>query len=356
MKVGCLLSGGLDSSSLSYLAGRIVNENGKAGEVVTVSNVYREEDEKHCDESEYIDIMVKHLKVKSFRGAPENKDVLLLNDRCLWHEENCYEKFNVQALNTYSVCKMNGIKVALDGQGADEQLAGYKRFWYSYFYARPKFRTEYLISLYRRVIPLKIALYYGFLNKTFITNRYENRSITIDERNGDNFIDSRNTLSPKDYFTTINAATHWSTINSLKKLLRQTDSNSMAMSIESRQPFMDYRLVEFLNVLPDVYKMHGGWTKYISRIAFDGKLPDGITWRKDKMGWPMPLKEWIQGDVKHRMKKSIMESNLLQELKSEYKDEYLHESNLGKLQGTFLRRFTRLYNVSRVGKLFLNYK
>ena len=125
-----------DSSSISYLADRIVNENGKSGEVVTVSNVYREEDEKYCDESEYIDIMVKHLKVKSFRGAPENKDALLINDRCLWHEENCYEKFNVQALNTYSVCKMNGIKVALDGQGADEQLAGYKRFWYSYFYAR----------------------------------------------------------------------------------------------------------------------------------------------------------------------------------------------------------------------------
>jgi asparagine synthase (glutamine-hydrolysing) len=241
---------------------------------------------------------------------------------------------------------MNGIKVALDGQGADEQLAGYYRFWYSYFYARSKFRTEYLISLYRRVIPLKIALYYGFLNKTFITSRLKNRSITIDERNGDNFIDSRNTLSPKDYFTTVSAATHWSTNNSLKKLLRQTDSNSMAMSVESRQPFMDYRLVEFLNVLPDVYKMHGGWTKYISRIAFKGKLPESITWRKDKMGWPMPLKEWIQGDVKRRMDRSINESNLLQELKSKYK--YLHGNN----SGMALRHFIRLYNVSRVGELF----
>jgi asparagine synthase (glutamine-hydrolysing) len=353
VKVGCLLSGGLDSSSLSYLAGRIVNENGKAGEVVTVSNVYREEDEKHCDESEYIDIMVKHLKVKSFRGAPESKDVLLLNDRCLWQEENCYEKFNVHALNTYSVCKMNGIKVTLDGQGADEQLAGYYRFWYSYFYARSKFRTEYLISLYRRVIPLKIALYYGFFNKTFITSKYENRSITIDERNGDNFIDSRNILSHKDYFTTVNAATHWSTNNSLKKLLRQTDSCSMAMSVESRQPFMDYRLVEFLNVLPDVYKMHGGWTKYISRIAFKGKLPESITWRKDKMGWPTPLKEWIRGDVLDGMNRSIKECNLLQELKSKYKYEYPHENNLDKLQGTTLRHFIRLYNVSRVDELFL---
>jgi len=342
----------LDSSSLSYLAERIVSQNGKAGEVVTFSNVYREEDEKYCDESKYIDIMVKHLNVKSFRGTPENKDVLLLNDRGLWHEENCYDKLNASAFNAYSVSKKNGIKVTLDGQGADEQLAGYERFWYSYFHTRSKFRIEYFVSLYKRVIPLRIALYYGFFNKKFITNRLEKRSITIDERDGDNFIDSRNTLSPKDYFTTVNAATHWSTNNSLKKLLRQIDSNSMAWSIESRQPFMDYRLVEFLNDLPGVYKMHGGWTKYISRIAFNGKLPDRITWRKDKMGWPMPLKEWIRGDISDEMNRSIMESNLLKELKSKYKYEYLNENNLDKLQGTHLRHFIRLYNVSRVGKLF----
>ena len=98
--------------------------------------------------------------------------------------------------------------------------------------------------------------------------------------------------------------------------------------------------------------MHGGWTKYISRIAFNGKLPDKIIWRKDKMGWPMPLKEWIRGDNLDRMNRSIGESNLLQELKSKYKYEYLHENNSGKLQGMVLKHFVRLYNVSRVGKLF----
>ena len=215
VKVGCALSGGLDSSSISFLADRIVNENGKAGEVVTVSNVYMEEDEKYCDESKYIDIMVKHLNVKSFRDTPEKEDLLLTNDRGLWHVENCYDRFNVAAFNTYSLGNRNGIKVILDGQGADEQLAGYKRFWYSYFYARSKFRVEYLFSLYRSGIPLKIALYYGFFSKESILNRLEKRSITNDELDGSSFRDSRNILSHKDYFTAVNTATHWRTINGL---------------------------------------------------------------------------------------------------------------------------------------------
>jgi asparagine synthase (glutamine-hydrolysing) len=352
VKVGCALSGGLDSSSISFLADRIVNENGKAGEVVTVSNVYMEEDEKYCDESKYIDIMVKHLNVKSFRDTPEKSDVLSVNDRGLWHEENCYGGLNVSAFNTYSVSKQNGIKVTLDGQGADEQLAGYRRFWYNYYYSRPKKRVEYFKSLFSFVLPLRSTLYYSMFNKSIRNRRLRERDRSLDKILNIDYRYSRNVMFPDNCLTSVNAATHWSTKNSLKKLLRQIDSNSMAWSIESRQPFMDYRLVEFLNALPDVYKMHGGWTKYISRIAFNGKLPDKIIWRKDKMGWPMPLKEWIRGDNLDRMNRSIGESNLLQELKSKYKYEYLHENNSGELQGLVLRHFLRLYNVSRVGKLF----
>jgi hypothetical protein len=71
------------------------------------------------------------------------------------------------------------------------------------------------------------------------------------------------------------------------------------------------------------------------------------------MGWPTPLKEWIRGDVLDGMNRSIKECNLLQELKSKYKYEYPHENNLDKSQGTTLRHFIRLYNVSRVDELFL---
>jgi asparagine synthase (glutamine-hydrolysing) len=150
--VGCALSGGLDSSSITYLANKIMEGNGNNGRVITVSNIYRNEDEKYCDESSYIDIMVNYLNVESHRSVPEKKDILLLNDRGLWHEENCYDKFNVSAFNTYQICRDNAIKVTLDGQGADEQLGGYKRFWYSYFFSRPKTRFEYFRSYNERLV------------------------------------------------------------------------------------------------------------------------------------------------------------------------------------------------------------
>jgi|MDTC01.3.fsa_nt_gb asparagine synthase (glutamine-hydrolysing) len=350
VKVGCALSGGLDSSSISYLAYKVIRDHGNGGEAITVSNIYRGEGEEYCDESKYIDIMVNHLNVRSFRGTPEKMDVLTTNDKGIWVEENCYDKFNVAAYNTYALCKKNSIKVTLDGQGADEQLAGYTRFWYSYFYSHPKKRLEYFASFLKGVIPYRLAIYYSLFNSESIKNRFSPRSSSA--RQLDDYRSSRNVLSQDNYFLTVNNAAHWSTKNSLKKLLRQIDSNSMAWSIESRQPFMDYRLVEFLNDLPDVYKMHGGWTKYISRIAFKGKLPSSITWRKDKMGWPMPLKEWIRGDVLDEMNMSIVESTLLQELKSKYKYEYCHGNNSDSLHGGTLRQFMRLYNVSRVEKLF----
>lgn len=79
----------------------------------------------------------------------------------------------------------------------------------------------------------------------------------------------------------------------LKRLLIIGDKNSMQFSIESRQPYIDYRLMEFLATVPEIYKMHNGWTKFIARLAFDGKLPNEIVWRKDKLGYPDPDQIWL---------------------------------------------------------------
>ncbi|MBF4337742.1 asparagine synthase, partial [Vibrio anguillarum] len=100
----------------------------------------------------------------------------------------------------------------------------------------------------------------------------------------------------------------------LINLIHYSDRVSMGHSIESRMPFMDYRLVEFLAQVPACYKMHNGWTKYLARLAFDKKLPDEITWRKDKMGWPIPEEHWFRGNLKDWFISTTEQSNLLKEI------------------------------------------
>ena len=97
---------------------------------------------------------------------------------------------------------------------------------------------------------------------------------------------------------------------SLVSLIHYSDHASMGHSIESRMPFLDFRLVEFLAEVPACYKMHNGWTKYLARLAFDKKLPDDICWRKDKMGWPIPEEYWFKGNLKTFLFDTVNSSSL----------------------------------------------
>jgi asparagine synthase (glutamine-hydrolysing) len=80
---------------------------------------------------------------------------------------------------------------------------------------------------------------------------------------------------------------------SLPALLRYEDRNSMAFSVESRVPFLDFRLVEFLAGLPDGMKLQRGITKTVLREAMRGVLPEAIRTRGDKMGFVTPEEVWL---------------------------------------------------------------
>jgi asparagine synthase (glutamine-hydrolysing) len=75
-------------------------------------------------------------------------------------------------------------------------------------------------------------------------------------------------------------------------LLRHEDRSSMAFGIEARIPLLDYRIVEMAVQLPDEYKIHQGWQKYILRLAMP-ELPQEIRFRKDKMGYATPHEDWM---------------------------------------------------------------
>ena len=82
-------------------------------------------------------------------------------------------------------------------------------------------------------------------------------------------------------------------------------------------------------------------------MAFKDKLPDDIVWRKDKMGWPQPIKNWLAGEFGLQSTEAIRQSGYLQEVLGEIPDE-----SIELLKRTFPRLFFRLYNLSRFHEIF----
>jgi asparagine synthase (glutamine-hydrolysing) len=92
----------------------------------------------------------------------------------------------------------------------------------------------------------------------------------------------------------------------LPSLLRYEDRNSMAHSIETRLPFLDYRLVEFAFSLPDDQKLDGDTTKAIARRAFADRLPAGVVERRDKMGFETPTDVWLRGRFAGEVRRRLL--------------------------------------------------
>ena len=112
----------------------------------------------------------------------------------------------------------------------------------------------------------------------------------------------------KPIVTKLNDILHFNiTEMGLEELLRFADRNSMAHGREVRLPFLNHELVEFVFSLPSQLKMHDGWTKFLLRNAMDKKLPDEIVWRKEKVGFEPPQKNWMED---HNVQDYIHEAKL----------------------------------------------
>ena len=94
----------------------------------------------------------------------------------------------------------------------------------------------------------------------------------------------------------------------LRALLHYEDRNSMAFGIETRLPFLDYRLVEFLYGLAPELKIRNGWTKAVLREALDGVLPDEVRWRVDKMGFVTPEDIWFRTSLREMTRDILSDS------------------------------------------------
>jgi asparagine synthase (glutamine-hydrolysing) len=303
VSVGSALSGGLDSSSIVYLVNKIHSEQGLVDKQQTFSCVYSKPEEKHCDESAYIDDLATKLNVKSYKIEPKWEDVPSEHDKVTWAMDTPFANSSMSGWHTYKLIRQNHIKVTLEGQGADEQLAGYLGYIYIHL---SNLGFSDLINEARSFLRVPGAF------KHIVAGVLFNLLIKVGCYSLANAIYRRVTRSKKDLDRSLNERLAQDSMTVLVNLLHYGDRVSMAHSIESRMPFLDYRLAEFMASVPASYKMHNGWTKYVARLAFDGLLPDEICWRKDKMGWPVPEKIWMGGPLKEWFRKSLQGSKLVE--------------------------------------------
>jgi asparagine synthase (glutamine-hydrolysing) len=119
--------------------------------------------------------------------------------------------------------------------------------------------------------------------------------------------------------------------SSIPSFLRHEDRNSMAHSVESRHPFLDYRLVEFAVSCPSDFKLRDGWSKWILRNAMQGILPEKVRLRKTKLGFDAPDGTWMRLGLQNGQRELWDTPKLRME-------RFLHGTNLARECQKFLRR------------------
>ena len=236
-----------------------------------------------------------------------------------------------------------GIKVLLDGQGADEVLLGYSNYTAAFLKNHGlkdnvKFllnlRSHYDISIFKGLL---IYLYYSNFNvrKTYLKLRGLGLKSKYKKLIEYNHIRTLNN-SYKNIFELQKNEIFWAQI---PQLLRWEDMNSMAYGIETRLPYLDYKFVETCLSINNNFKIFTGWSKYILRKNLQKHIPDEIAWNRKKIGFNPPIEEWWPRS--EEITNTINNSQIIKEL---FKDKFNYIND---------RDFEwKLYNIAIWEKLY----
>ncbi len=317
--VGAYLSGGIDSSLVSTLASK-----NYFGDFHTFCGGFK--DSKDFDETYYAQIVHKTINSIHHEIFPTSQDFADNFEDIIYHMD--YPEAGPGVFSQYMVSKLASqhVKVVLGGQGGDEIFGGYTRYAIAYLEQALKgaiFETseegKHLVTLQsiipnmsqlKNYIPLlkeqfKDGLfdpmderYYRMMNRSHnLGDIYKHDFLETIEQNQllDKFKQVFNHPETKSYF---NKMTYFDLKTLLPALLHVEDRMSMAVSIESRVPILDYRIVELAAKMPPAMKFAGGKTKAMLISSVKNILPKEIINRKDKMGFPTPINNWLSGDLK----------------------------------------------------------
>ena len=300
---GISLSGGLDSSAIAFTINQLQEKN----TLQTFSAVFPGFEH---DESKYIQLVAANLNIQNYQTQPAAVDLINDFEKLCYHQEEPFQSSGIFAqYKVFELAKQQGVKVLLDGQGADEILAGYPRYihWYlQEVLSRHKLgATQVERNAFRKNnqpfrwdIKNIVAAFLPAHAAMQLEKNEFHKTIYHPDINPDFLMLLKGHEWEgihKPIVTKLNDILHFNTTEmGLEELLRFADRNSMAHGREVRLPFLNHELVEFLFSLPAQLKMHDGWTKFLLRKAMDKKLPDEIVWRKEKVGFETPQKNWMQ--------------------------------------------------------------
>ncbi|HJP63934.1 MAG TPA: asparagine synthase (glutamine-hydrolyzing), partial [Mucilaginibacter sp.] len=342
VKVGSSLSGGLDSSYISALAGNKYNYGHERFSAVTVQSI-----DTAQDESPFAGKVVDANNFRWLITTPTAADFSSSLDDVIYNQDEPF--INPSVFMQYFVMKKareGGITVLLDGQGADEILMGYPRYLGAYFKSLPA--NQLLANIYRSqnqygVSAWSILKYYLYF--TSFSVRYK--------RNMWNFSDISKKYSgmvdPKMIRNLVNSSKDIKELQQLEisstilpSLLRYEDKNSMSCSVESRLPYLDWNFVELALSINGQFKIKDGWSKYILRKSMQGLLPDDITWRKKKFGYNPPSTLWFDGipNMDFLISKSAILNEIFDGKIPEYRDPNIKWRLLN------ISKWEKIYNVT----------
>jgi asparagine synthase (glutamine-hydrolysing) len=320
--VGTSLSGGLDSSAIIAFANGLPAEHYSHECFTAVFEGFEKNEFAHASKvaTQY---GLKHHVVRI-----DEQQIVPLMDEVMFHQEEPIGSASALAqFMVYRAARQQGVRVLLDGQGADEILAGYHKYYKWYWQ-----------ELYRKgglkksgelagSIQAGSREKFGWRNKAaamfpeFAAGIAEGRKARSAARSPGLdpefvFANKRQLHYTMPSSFDLDGALFFNTFTyGLEELLRYADRNSMASGTEVRLPFLSHELVEFLFSMPSSLKIREGWTKWLLRKSVEDKLPEDIVWRKDKTGFEPPQKAWMElASVQEAMqegKKKLVQAGIL---------------------------------------------
>lgn len=281
--VAALLSGGLDSSAVVSTMAYLNPDK----EIISISARYKDDPK---DETNFaMEVVKKYPNIKPFWVDIEKVKFFDSLEKTVYHQETPIPDGSiVSQLMLMEQIHSLGIKVVITGQGGDEILGGYsqtflpawqadnlRKLSFKHFNGKALFHAQPAIvkNAARKILYLlRYSRYFKNPKKLFLTERFYKH------------------FRDKGILTSylIMSESQWT----LPGFLHYDDRNSMAFSIESRGPFLDYRLVEFMLSLPNDFKIRNNVTKWILRTSLKNILPRAIVSRRDKQGFYAPIEKW----------------------------------------------------------------